>query len=106
MSRGLSGSQLTKRASEAHTNLRVECGNMLIMTLAYTQRTQDTAYLSTHYKILNQWAQYLIQEALIPSNQISTDDFAGSLANQTDLALKGIIGIEAIFHRQPDREHR
>ncbi|KAH7319365.1 glutaminase GtaA [Rhexocercosporidium sp. MPI-PUGE-AT-0058] len=73
-----------------------ECGNMLIMTLAYAQRTNDNAYLSLHYNILKQWTQYLIQEALIPADQISTDDFAGSLANQTDLALKGIIGIQAM----------
>ncbi len=57
-----------------------ECGNMLIMTLAYAQRTKDTAYLTQHYKILNQWTQYLIADALIPANQISTDDFAGPLA--------------------------
>ena len=73
-----------------------ECGNMLIMTLAYAQKASDTAYLSQHYKLLDQWTQYLIQEALIPANQISTDDFAGALANQTNLALKGIIGIEAM----------
>jgi hypothetical protein len=73
-----------------------ECGNMLIMTLAYAQRTSDTAYLTQHYSILDQWTQYLIDEALIPADQISTDDFAGSLANQTNLALKGIIGIEAM----------
>lgn len=73
-----------------------ECGNMLIMTLAYAQRANDNAYLTQHYKILNQWTQYLIEEALIPANQISTDDFAGALANQTNLALKGIIGIGAM----------
>jgi len=73
-----------------------ECGNMLIMTLAYAQRANDTAYLSQHYTILDKWTQYLIEEALIPANQISTDDFAGALANQTNLALKGIIGIEAM----------
>ncbi|KAL8822556.1 MAG: hypothetical protein Q9191_006707 [Dirinaria sp. TL-2023a] len=73
-----------------------ECGNMLIMTLAYAQRAKDTAYLKQHYTILNQWTQYLIEEALIPANQISTDDFAGALANQTNLALKGIIGIGAM----------
>lgn len=73
-----------------------ECGNMLIMALAYAQRAGDKNYLSQHYNILDQWTQYLIQEALIPANQISTDDFAGSLANQTNLALKGIIGIEAM----------
>jgi len=73
-----------------------ECGNMLIMTLAYAQRQKDTAYLSQHYKILQQWTSYLIQDSLYPANQISTDDFAGSLANQTDLALKGMIGIQAM----------
>jgi hypothetical protein len=57
-----------------------ECGNMVLMTLAYAQRTGDTAYLTKHYNILDQWTQYLIEEALIPANQISTDDFAGSLA--------------------------
>lgn len=57
-----------------------ECGNMLIMTLAYAQRAKDTAYLTKHYKILDQWTQYLIREALIPAYQTSTDDFAGNLA--------------------------
>ncbi len=69
---------------------------MIIMVLAYAQRTKDTAYLSAHYDILKKWAQYLINETLFPADQMSTDDFAGPLANQTNLALKGIIGIEAM----------
>ncbi|KAK5003938.1 hypothetical protein LTR28_009560, partial [Elasticomyces elasticus] len=73
-----------------------ECGNMLIMTLAYAQRTGDTAYLNEHYNLLKQWTNYLVNDSLVPANQISTDDFAGSLSNQTNLALKGIIGIEAM----------
>ncbi|KAF2091372.1 glutaminase GtaA [Saccharata proteae CBS 121410] len=73
-----------------------ECGNMLIMTLAYAQRAKDNDYLSQHYNILRQWTSYLVDEALYPANQISTDDFAGALANQTNLALKGIIGINAM----------
>ncbi|EMC99870.1 hypothetical protein BAUCODRAFT_63305 [Baudoinia panamericana UAMH 10762] len=73
-----------------------ESGNMLIMTLAYAQRTGDTSYLNQHYGLLTQWTNYLVNDSLIPSNQISTDDFAGSLANQTNLALKGIIGIQAM----------
>lgn len=45
---------------------------------------------------MTQWTGYLVREALIPRNQLSTDDFAGWLANQTNLALKGIIGIRAM----------
>ncbi|RDL33306.1 Glutaminase GtaA [Venustampulla echinocandica] len=73
-----------------------ECGNMLVMTLVYAQRTKNKDYLKQHYKMLDQWAQYLIDEALIPAKQISTDDFAGPLENQTNLALKGMIGIQAM----------
>lgn len=57
-----------------------ECGNMVIMALAYAQKTKDTEYLKTHYNKLMQWTEYLVDDALYPANQISTDDFAGSLA--------------------------
>ena len=75
-----------------------EPGNMLIMMLAYAQRSGDTAYLGRHYEILKQWNQYLIDAALAPvgDDGLSTDDFAGAHDNQTDLALKGIIGIRAM----------
>lgn len=73
-----------------------ECGNMIIMALAYAQRTGDLGYLAAHYAILRTWAGYLIEEALVPQYQLSTDDFAGKLANQTNLALKGIIALEAM----------
>ena len=53
---------------------------MVIMALAYAQRTDDNAYLAQHYDILKQWNDYLVKDALIPKNQISTDDFAGALA--------------------------
>jgi hypothetical protein len=56
-----------------------ECGNMIIMTLAYAQRTGDIAYLSAHYTRLAQWAEFLVEESLVPANQLSTDDFAGTL---------------------------
>ncbi|KAG8808169.1 hypothetical protein FRC17_004075 [Serendipita sp. 399] len=73
-----------------------ECGNMLIMTLSHYQKTGDTSIISKYYNLLDQWTQYLVEEALIPANQISTDDFAGPLINQTNLAIKGIIGIRAM----------
>lgn len=98
-------------------NSSPECGNMLIMTLSYTQSTNDTSLLTSYvrvlkrwwsrwltwqrllwfqFNLLDQWTQFLIAEALIPANQISTDDFAGALPNQTNLAIKGIVGIKAM----------
>ncbi|KAI0798878.1 hypothetical protein GGR55DRAFT_533126 [Xylaria sp. FL0064] len=53
-------------------------------------------WLRHSYKLWTQWTGYLVRESLIPANQLSTDDFAGWLANQTNLALKGIIGIKAM----------
>lgn len=72
-----------------------ECGNNIIMLLAYAQRTGNNDYLKQHYPIIKQWAEYLVEDSLLPAEQLSTDDFAGHLANQTNLALKGIIGLEA-----------
>lgn len=57
---------------------------------------QAKQWVRRSYKLWKQWTGYLVREALIPSNQLSTDDFAGWLANQTNLALKGIIGIRAM----------
>ncbi|KAH9943507.1 uncharacterized protein BXZ73DRAFT_97546 [Epithele typhae] len=67
-----------------------ESGNMLIMTLSYIQKTNDTSLVTSFVKsLLDQWTQFLIEDALIPAEQLSTDDFAGTLANQTNLAIKG-----------------
>ncbi|KAI1280140.1 hypothetical protein F5Y07DRAFT_356022 [Xylaria sp. FL0933] len=68
-------------------------------------------WLRHSYKLWTQWTGYLVRESLIPANQLSTDDFAGWLANQTNLALKGIIGIKAmsgiaeIVGEESDAEH-
>lgn len=86
---------------------------MVIMALSYAQKSGDLSQLrryvrslsfvarpiscpSQQYGLLDQWTQYLIADSLIPENQISTDDFAGPLANQTNLAIKGIVGIKAM----------
>jgi len=59
-------------------------------------KKQARKWIGSSYKLWKQWTGYLVREALIPSNQLSTDAFAGWLANQTNLALKGIIGIRAM----------
>lgn len=48
------------------------------------------------YNLLDKWAQYLVGNALQPGNQFDTEDWEGSLANQMNLAIKGIIGIKAM----------
>ncbi|KAI0909461.1 hypothetical protein F4823DRAFT_594604 [Ustulina deusta] len=53
-------------------------------------------WLRHSYGLWTKWTGYLIRESLIPAGQLCTDDFAGWLANQTNLALKGIVGIKAM----------
>ncbi|KAJ6563311.1 DUF1793-domain-containing protein [Mycena vulgaris] len=79
-----------------HSDGLDESGNMLIMSLAFAQKTGDNSQLIRYRALLDQWTQFLIEDSLIPAHQLSTDDFAGSLANQTNLAIKGIIGIGAM----------
>ena len=59
-------------------------------------KKQAQAWLSRSYKLWKQWTGYLVRFTLEPQNQLSTDDFAGWLALQTNLALKGIVGIKAM----------
>ncbi|KAI1864916.1 uncharacterized protein JN550_008736 [Neoarthrinium moseri] len=55
-----------------------------------------TKWVQRSYSLWKKWTGYLVRESLIPANQLCTDDFAGWLANQTNLALKGIVGIRAM----------
>ncbi|KAJ7853748.1 DUF1793-domain-containing protein [Mycena leptocephala] len=73
-----------------------ETGNMIIMALSYAQKSGDISQLTSYSALLDQWAQFLVADSLLPFNQISTDVFAGSLANQTNLAIKGIVGLGAM----------
>ncbi|KAG0142884.1 hypothetical protein CROQUDRAFT_97034 [Cronartium quercuum f. sp. fusiforme G11] len=82
-----------------------EAGNILIMTLAYHQLTNNTAWLHQHYDILSQWTSFLVEDGLVTAEQLSTDDFAGTLANQTDLAIKAIIGIGAMAEISLSTDH-
>ncbi|KAK4148086.1 uncharacterized protein C8A04DRAFT_33606 [Dichotomopilus funicola] len=65
-------------------------------TTKATGRKTAEKWLSRSYKLWSKWTGYLVRESLIPHNQLCTDDFAGWLANQTNLALKGIVGIRAM----------
>lgn len=55
---------------------RQETSNMLIMTLAYTEISENKNLIGSHYDMLKNWGQYLVTNSLAPSNQyvISTID--------------------------------
>jgi hypothetical protein len=75
-----------------------ESGNMLIMTAAYMKKAPSAAasFATAHYKILKQWADYLVANLPDPGFQNQTDDFAGSIAHSVNLALKGTIAVAAM----------
>jgi hypothetical protein len=75
-----------------------ESSNMLIMSAAYAQQVPSAAraFAIAHYKILKQWADYLVANLPDPGFQNQTDDFAGSIAHSVNLALKGIIAVAAM----------
>ncbi|KAJ7276535.1 DUF1793-domain-containing protein [Mycena haematopus] len=77
-----------------------ESGNMVIMALSYAQKSGDISQLRAYSALLNQWTGFLVSDSLIPDIDLvrawTQDDFAGALANQTNLAIKGIVGIGAM----------
>ncbi|KAI5199785.1 putative glutaminase [Aureobasidium subglaciale] len=72
---------------------------------------QAQRWLDKSYGLWKQWTSYLVEYSLEPHNQLSTDDFAGWLALQTNLALKGIVGIRAmselatVMDKKDDAKH-
>lgn len=41
-------------------------------TQAYWQLTKDTEWVAKYYDILTQWTTYLIEDGLVPAEQLST----------------------------------
>lgn len=70
-----------------------ECGNMLIMTANVVRVENDAEFIRPQKAILKQWADYLQENGLDPDNQVCTDDFAGHLAHNCNLAIKAIMGL-------------
>ena len=70
-----------------------ECGNMLILIGALGTLTGDWSLAELHPELLEGWADYLVEHGASPAEQLCTDDFAGPLADNVNLAAKAIIGI-------------
>lgn len=72
-----------------------ECGNIMVLMLAYTQASRNTAFANTYRPILRTYADYLVTNGLNMPPQLSTDDSQAPTANQTNLAIKAAIGLVA-----------
>lgn len=73
-------------------------GNMFLMLAGIIQRQPSAAWLKPFMPMLTVWAEYLVGSLPFPANQLCTDDFTGRLANNTNLAAKGIVALEAFAH--------
>lgn len=71
-----------------------ECGNALIV-MDVLLRHGEEAFVREHFKLLKCWADYLVQKGVVPENQLCTDDFAGMLDKNVNLAIKSTVGVRA-----------
>ncbi|KAH8978969.1 hypothetical protein EDB86DRAFT_3108313 [Lactarius hatsudake] len=81
-------------SNSGHSQGIEQSGNMLIMTYAYARASGDGSLISRYYSLLTSWADYLSNSTLLNHDQTSADGLATK--NQTNLAIKGIIAIEAM----------
>ena len=70
-----------------------ECGNMLIMLEAARTFGADPTLAETYRPLLDKWVRYLMEYGEDPDEQLCTDDFAGHLAHNVNLAAKAMVGV-------------
>jgi hypothetical protein len=72
-----------------------ECGNLMVLILTYVRATGDEAWAAQYFDILKGYADYLVENGIDIAEQLSSNDAAGPLANETNLAIKAAVGLKA-----------
>lgn len=70
-----------------------ECGNMLVLISAICRREKDYSFAESNMEILKKWSVYLEKYGEDPENQLCTDDFAGHMPHNVNLAIKAVMGL-------------
>lgn len=72
-----------------------ECGNLMVLALAYVRATGDTKWAAQYHNVIRPYADYLAGHSINIAEQLSSNDAAGPLANETNLAIKAAVGLKA-----------
>ena len=70
-----------------------ESANIVILAAAISDIDGNTEWADRYWQTLTKWTNYLVENGQDPENQLCTDDFAGHLAHNANLAVKAIMGI-------------
>lgn len=72
-----------------------ECGDMLLMLAAALRADGNGELIRENFALLQKWAEYLEKNGSDPGEQLCTDDFAGHLAGNVNLAMKASCALAA-----------
>ena len=70
-----------------------ESANIVILAAAISNIDGNTEWADRYWTTLTKWTNYLVENGQDPENQLCTDDFAGHLAHNANLAVKAIMGV-------------